>query len=531
MIRIQGLKIPVENDNEEALKAAVMKKLGVGAGDLGEISIRRRSVDARDKKDIHFVYTADAELKNEKSVLKKRIKDVSPAPDETYRLPECGQDRLEHRPVIVGSGPAGLFCALMLSRRGFRPLVLERGSSVDERTEKVRLFWEKGILDPDSNVQFGEGGAGTFSDGKLKTGTRDREHRGLQIMREFVSAGAPGDIMYSAKPHIGTDILRKVIKNIRQEIEQNGGEFSFNCRMDDIETENGRVKAVFAGGERIPADIVVLATGHSARDTFRMLYERGLSMEAKAFAVGVRVQHPQEMIGISQYGEIYKKLPPADYKLTYKAESGRGVYSFCMCPGGYVVNSSSEPGKTCVNGMSDRDRNSGNANSAVVVTVRPEDFFRSSPLDGIEFQRHLEERAWEAAGGKPAVPVQLLSDMRNGSVSKNFGGILPCVKGSTVFADVNGILPEYVCRDIIEAMADFGRKIKGFDRDDTLVFAVESRTSSPVRIPRDDDFNSSVKGIYPCGEGAGYAGGITSAAMDGMKTAERIIEKYTAGKV
>ena len=429
-------------------------------------------------------------------------------------------------PVIVGSGPAGLFCAWYLARAGYRPLVLERGQEAQKRKETVDRFWKDGVLDPDSNVQFGEGGAGTFSDGKLNTLVKDPNGRNHEVLKRFVEAGASEEIVYQQKPHLGTDVLIGIVETMRHQIEEMGGSFRFETKVTDLCIENGHLTAVEVNNEeKIPADACVLALGHSARDTFDMLHRRGVYMEPKSFAVGLRMEHPQKMINYDLYGEEENEfLGAASYKVTHTCENGRGVYSFCMCPGGYVVNASSEQGMLAVNGMSYQARDSKNANSALIVTVTPEDFPEEGPLGGIAFQRNLEKRAWEIGKGK--IPVQLFGDYKLHQKSSAFGEIEPQMKGAHVFADVRSILPKEIGDSIEEGVLAFGKKLKGFDRNDAILSGVESRTSSPVRIVRNREGYSNIEGIYPCGEGAGYAGGITSAAMDGIKTAEFICEKF-----
>ncbi len=459
-------------------------------------------------------------------VHKARNPQVAIFQEKPYRFPEYGTEPLTEPPVIIGSGPAGLFCGLMLARHGYRPLLLERGEDVDARRRKVDRFWETGELDVRSNVQFGEGGAGTFSDGKLNTLVKDplkRNQLVLEILHEF---GAGDEILYQNKPHIGTDVLSDIVKRIREEIIRLGGRVRFGCQVTDLRIEQGQVTGVVTEqGETIHSRAVILAIGHSARDTFEMLYARGVPMDSKSFAVGLRIQHPQKLINQSQYGrEEVGALGAASYKLTRQTSAGRGVYSFCMCPGGYVVNASSEPGRLAVNGMSYHDRAGANANSALIVTVTPEDYPDASPLGGVAFQRRLEELAYAAAGGK--VPVQLYGDFKKNRVSTRLGEVEPQIKGAWAFADLRAVMPEALNRSLIEAMDGFGHMIAGFDRTDAVLAGIESRTSSPVRIWRDEQMESRIRGLYPCGEGAGYAGGITSAAMDGVKVAEAIASRF-----
>ncbi|MEG0687999.1 MAG: FAD-binding protein, partial [Hungatella sp.] len=442
-----------------------------------------------------------------------------------YVFPTIGTKHLEHPPVIVGSGPAGLFCGLMLAEAGYRPILLERGESVDLRTQKVHDFWSGGALDLNSNVQFGEGGAGTFSDGKLNTLVKDPLKRNQKVLEILVEHGADPSVLYLNKPHIGTDVLSNIVKQIREHIIRLGGEVRFSSQVTDLLLD-GKVTGVMINGtELLKTEALILAIGHSARDTFEMLYQKEIPMQQKAFAVGLRIQHPQKMINQSQYGvEELELCGPASYKLTKQTTSGRGVYSFCMCPGGYVVNASSENKCLAVNGMSNHDRGGINANSALIVTVTPDDFSGTSPLAGVEYQRKLEALAYEYGGGH--IPVQLYGDFKVGKQSTSFGEIQPEFKGGFQFANLSTMLPSYLTEALIEGMESFEHSIPGFARQDSILAGIESRTSSPVRIERNEAFESAQKGLFPCGEGAGYAGGITSAAMDGMKVAEEIGRRY-----
>ena len=525
MIRITQLKLPVDH-RQEQLRKKIARTLKCGE-DTFSYEIVRQSLDARHKDDKKFVYTVDVSTLAEKKMLRKnRDKNVTFFEKKEYCFPKPGEEVLKNPPVVVGSGPAGLFCAWYLARAGYRPLVLERGQEAQKRKETVDRFWKDGILDPESNVQFGEGGAGTFSDGKLNTLVKDPNGRNHEVLKRFVEAGAPQEIVYQQKPHLGTDVLIGIVETMRHQIEEMGGSFRFESKVTDLCMENGRLCALEINDkEKIPAEVCVLALGHSARDTFSMIHRRGIFMQPKSFAVGLRIEHPQKMINMDLYGEEENEaLGAASYKVTHTCENGRGVYSFCMCPGGYVVNASSEEGMLAVNGMSYQARDSKNANSALIVTVSPEDFPEEGVLGGITFQRNLEKEAWELGQGR--IPVQLFEDFKEHRKSTEFGEVVPQMKGAYVLADVRSILPKEIGDSIEEGVTAFGRKIKGFDRPDALLSGIESRTSSPVRIVRDRQGCANIEGIYPCGEGAGYAGGITSAAMDGIKTAEFICEKF-----
>lgn len=526
MLRIQQVKLPVSHTKEE-LEKKIRKLLKLQEQELVSWTIRRQSLDARKKPELFFVYTVDVEVRNEAKVLKRvHDKHIMLTKNKPFSYFSIEPDACDSRPVIVGSGPAGLFCAYYLVKAGFRPIVLERGQDADHRLKTVEHFWETGELDAESNVQFGEGGAGTFSDGKLNTLVKDPNGRNLEVLKIFVEAGAPEEILYQQKPHLGTDALIHIVKNIRRIIENAGGEVLFSSKVTDLEIHDNRLSAVIVNNcKRIETDTLVLAIGHSARDTFALLKDKGLSMEQKSFAVGLRAEHPQSMINQYQYGqEEHPLLGSASYKLTHKASNGRGVYSFCMCPGGYVVNASSEQGRLAVNGMSYQKRDSQNANSALIVTVTPEDFPDRDVLAGVEFQRTLEEKAYALGNGK--IPVQRYEDFREHVPTTAFASVTPCMKGAYALADVRSLLPEVINQTLMEGIEAFGKIIPGFSQSDMLLSGVESRTSSPVRIIRDDRFQASVTGIYPCGEGAGYAGGITSAAMDGLKVGEAITKNF-----
>lgn len=559
MIRINQLKLPITHTPED-LKKKTAKTLRISESQIKELNIIRQSLDARHKNDLLFVYTIDAAVNQENKIIKKvnnnNIMLINP---KEYQFPKPGDKKLNNRPVIIGFGPAGLFCGYMLARAGYRPLILERGESVEDRQKSVDKFWKTGVLNPESNVQFGEGGAGTFSDGKLNTLVKDKDDRGHEVMKIFVENGAPEEILYQQKPHLGTDILIDIVRNMRNKIVAWGGEVRFSSKVTNINIADSHKESISRdflenpGGNKrilsvtvndtevIPADVVILAPGHSARDTFFMLHEKGIHMEPKSFAVGIRIEHPQTMINLSQYGkEEIPQLGAASYKLTHQTEAktdkkgneikSRGVFSFCMCPGGYVVNASSEENLLAVNGMSYQKRDSKNANSALIVTVSPEDYQNygtpelPEALYGVAFQRYLEKKAFEAGKGK--IPVQIFKDYRQNKPSESLGDIEPCMKGGYELSNVREIFPSFIGNAIEEGILAFGRKIKGYDRDDAVISGVESRSSSPVRITRNDSLESDVQGFYPCGEGAGYAGGITSAAMDGIKVAECIAKKY-----
>ena len=524
MIRVSELKLPIEG-SQKALEKKLAKALRIPVEEIKGYRIFKRSLDARKKDNIHYAYVVDVEVKNEKKVLEKnRDKNISKTPDLAYRMMQ-GERMPEKRPVVVGFGPAGMFAGLLLAEMGLQPIVLERGGDVDSRKEAVDRFWNTGKLDTENNVQFGEGGAGTFSDGKLTTRIKDPRCR--KVLEEMVDAGAPEEILYDAKPHIGTDLLRGVVKHIREKIISLGGEVRFFAKVTGFAWEDNQIKAVLLqNGERIETDDVVLALGHSARDTFELLHAEAFALEQKPFAMGVRIEHPQKMVDEAQYGEAAHKLPAADYRLTYTTSKGRGVYTFCMCPGGYVVAAASEEGRLAVNGMSEHARDGKNANSALLVQVFPEDFGSDHPLAGMYFQRELEEKAFQAGGSDYTAPVQRVgSFLKTGTASapEVEATYRPAVKKG----DMDEIFPVFMMEALREALPAMGRKLKGFDREDALLTAVEIRSSSPIRILRDETAMSLKKtGVYPAGEGAGYAGGIVSAAVDGIYVAEKIAEKY-----
>lgn len=518
MIRIRQIKLPIKH-TEDDLKIKICKKLNIKKENIKKIIINKKSIDAR--KEINFIYEVDIETNKESQILNKKIKDILKTPNEKYVFNITGEKTLKEKPIIIGAGPAGLFCAYFLAKKGYKPIIIERGEEIDKRVKTVEKFWNKNILNPNSNVQFGEGGAGTFSDGKLNTTSKDIRIK--EILKIFVKNGAPKEILYIKNPHIGTDILRNVIKNIRNEIIEYGGKFIFNKTLKDITINENKVTQIKINDEIIDAENLILALGHSSRDTFKMLIKNNLKITSKPFAIGVRVQHKQKLIDINQYGKEYKNLPKANYKLTYKSSEGRGVYSFCMCPGGFVVNSSSENEKLVINGMSNYKRDEENANSAIIVTVSEKDF-GNNPLDGVKFQEELEKITYKEGQGN--IPVQLYKDFKENKISKNFGKIKPVMKGNYQFSNLNNIFPKYILNSLIEGIEYFDKKIKGFSDDDTILAAIESRTSSPIKIVRDENLESNIKGIYPCGEGAGYAGGIMTSAIDGIKVAESIAKKY-----
>ncbi len=528
MIRIRQIKIPLTEEDKLSKKCS--KLLHLRETDLKKINIVSKSLDARHKPNLYFVYTVDVMVDKEKEVLAKvKNDDIFLAPSMEYVFPPSGDKVLMKRPIIVGMGPAGLFCGYLLALNGYKPILIERGECVEERTKSVSTFWETGALKPNSNVQFGEGGAGTFSDGKLVSNVKDSANRKHFIFNTFVKFGADEKILYENKPHLGTDKLCLIVSKMREAIIDMGGDVLFNTTLTDIIVKDNAIRAIEINHhETIETDILVLALGHSARDTLRMLELRHLPMEAKAFAVGIRLQHSQKLIDQNQYGRSDLPLDPASYKLTYKASNGRGVYSFCMCPGGYVINASSEDRKLAINGMSYSKRDSGNANSAIIVTVNPRDY-GNEPLAGITFQEELEQKAYQMGMGK--IPTQLFKDYLNDLPSQKLGTINPKFKGHYHLTNLNELFPSFINDSLKEAILHFDSQIKGFANDDTILSAVESRTSSPVRMIRNEKGESSIMGIYPCGEGAGYAGGITSAAIDGMKTAEFIAQLYHLGRV
>jgi uncharacterized protein len=536
MIRITELSLPLDTD-PQALRRAIVRRLQIKDSDLLDFSVFKRSYDARKKNSaILFVYVIDLQARDEPAILKAFAGDhnVRPAPDTDYHPVGHAPTNLSERPVIVGFGPCGLFAALLLAQMGFKPIVLERGRDVRRRTADTWALWRKNILTPESNVQFGEGGAGLFSDGKLYSQIKDPKFYGRKVMQEFVRAGAPEEIMYVSKPHIGTFRLTGVVAAMRAEIISLGGEVRFESRVIDLLIEHGSLEAVvLAGDETIRTHHVVLAPGHSSRDTFRMLQRRGVFIEPKPFSVGFRIEHPQSLIDRARLGKYagHPELGAADYKLVHHAKNGRAVYSFCMCPGGTVVAATSEPRRVVTNGMSQYSRNERNANAGIVVGINPEQDFPGGPLAGVQLQERLESQAYELGGGDYCAPGQLVGDFIRRTASTALGGIEPSYKPGVRLGDLTHSLPDYAIEAIREALPAFGRQLRGFDRADAVLTGVETRTSSPVRITRNPDTLQSlnVRGLYPAGEGAGYAGGILSAGVDGIKVAEALAHSVLAG--
>ncbi|MCX7189293.1 MAG: NAD(P)/FAD-dependent oxidoreductase [Methylotenera sp.] len=538
MIRITEIKLPLEHQPSD-INAAIIKKLGINVADLLEYTIFKRGVDARKANAILLAYTLDVTVQGEAKVLAKLRKDphVKVAPDTSYHFVAKAPNELKNRPVIIGLGPSGLFAALILAQSGFKPLVLERGKAVRERTKDTFNFWRKSELNTESNVQFGEGGAGTFSDGKLYSQIKDPKHYGRKVLNEFVKAGAPEEILYVSHPHIGTFRLVSMVEKMRETIIALGGEIRFESRVDDIEIapdaqgQNQVQAVVLQNGQRIATHHLVLAVGHSARDTFEMIYKRGIYIEAKPFSIGFRIEHPQSLIDNARHGPNAQHpiLGAADYKLVHHASNGRTVYSFCMCPGGTVVASASEAGCVVTNGMSQYSRNERNANAGIVVGITPEVDFPGDPLAGMELQRKWEHQAFLLGGSTYQAPGQLIGDFLANQPSTQFGEVTPSYTPSVHLTNLDSALPEYVISAIREAIPQFAKQIKGFDLPDGILTGVETRTSSPIRIKRHDDDLQSIntKGLYPTGEGAGYAGGILSAGVDGIRVAEAVALSMT----
>ncbi|MFS8064528.1 MAG: NAD(P)/FAD-dependent oxidoreductase [Luteimonas sp.] len=546
MLRITDLKLPLDHD-DAALAAAIIVRLGITAEELTGFTVAKRSYDARKRTAIVLIYSLDVDTPREADVLQRFQQDpasfsgkIGPTPDTTYKFVTKAPAQLPQRPLVIGMGPCGLFAGLVLAQMGFRPIILERGKAVRERTVDTFGLWRKKILDPESNVQFGEGGAGTFSDGKLYSQISDKLHHGRKVLEEFVAAGAPEEILYVNKPHIGTFRLVSMVERMRATIESLGGEIRFSSRVDDVlvETDAAGVRhlrgVTLAGGEQLRADHVVLALGHSARDTFEMLHTRGVFVEAKPFSVGFRIEHPQSLIDQARFGQQagHPLLGAADYKLVHHASNGRSVYSFCMCPGGTVVAAASEPGRLVTNGMSQYSRNERNANAGIVVGITPEDFapYGEGPLAGIALQRHWESQAFALGGGDYSAPAQLVGDFIGNRASTQLGAVLPSYTPGITLGSLDAALPRYAIDAIREALPAFDKQIRGFSMHDALLTGVETRTSAPLRITRSEDGHScNTRGLFPAGEGAGYAGGILSAGVDGIKIAEAVARSILLG--
>lgn len=527
MLRITELKLPIDHP-EEDLRPALLQRLGIDSDALLDFTLFKRSYDARKKSsELCFIYTIDFEVRDEAALLLRLANDrhVNPAPDVSYKVVGHAPQGLTERPVVVGFGPCGIFAGLLLAQMGFKPIILERGREVRQRTKDTWGLWRKNVLNPESNVQFGEGGAGTFSDGKLYSQIKDPKFHGRKVLHEFVKAGAPEEILYVSKPHIGTFRLTGVVETMREEIKALGGEVRFEQRVTDVLIEDGQLLGVeLDGGERIESRHVIMALGHSARDTFRMLHARGVYMEAKPFSVGFRIEHPQSLIDRARLGKYagHPKLGAADYKLVHHAKNGRSVYSFCMCPGGTVVAATSEPNRVVTNGMSQYSRNERNANSGIVVGITPEDY-PGGPLAGIELQERLESHAYLLGGSTYEAPAQLVGDFIAGKASSELGSVEPSYKPGVKLVDLADALPAYAIEAIREALPAFDKQIKGFALHDAVLTGIETRTSAPLRITRGETMQSlNVKGLFPAGEGAGYAGGILSAGVDGIRIAEAL---------
>lgn len=540
MLRVTEIKLPLTHEPEE-IKAALVKKLAVNAADIIEYSIFKRGVDARKANAILLVYSLDVTVKGEAKVLAKLNKDphVKPTPDTSYKFVAQAPTSTNGRPIVVGFGPAGIFAALILAQSGFKPIVLERGKAVRERTQDTWGLWRKSVLNPESNVQFGEGGAGTFSDGKLYSQIKDPKHYGRKVLQEFVKAGAPEEILYVSHPHIGTFRLVGMVEEMRKTITELGGEIRFQSKVEEIEIApdaqgQPQVQGVLlASGERIATNHLILAVGHSARDTFEMIHDKGIYVEAKPFSIGFRIEHPQSLIDHARHGPNAQHpiLGAADYKLVHHASNGRSVYSFCMCPGGTVVAAASEPHRVVTNGMSQYSRNERNANAGIVVGITPEVDYPGHPLAGMVLQRELESKAYVLGGSNYKAPGQLIGDFLANTPSTQFGEVTPSYTPGVHLTNLDTVLPEFAITAIREAIPHFAKQIKDFDLPDGILTGVETRTSSPIRIKRNDDDLQSIntKGLYPCGEGAGYAGGILSAGVDGIRVAEAVALNITNG--
>ncbi len=528
MIRVNEVKLSVDEDIKE-LKYKITKKLGINPQEVIDYTIFKESIDARKRDGVKFVYIVDVKVQDEGRVLRKN-KNLQKSPNLEYVDVKAGNEVLLNPPVVIGTGPAGMLAGLILARRGYKPILLERGQDVERRSATVEEFWKNRKLNTESNIQFGEGGAGTFSDGKLTTRIKDNM-RCRKVLEEFISAGAPAEILYAYKPHIGTDILKTVVKNIRQKIIDLGGEVRFNSKVTDIIRENGNIIGIqINNDEELPAKAVVLAIGHSARDTYAMLNARDVKIKQKPFAIGVRIEHPQTLINKAQYKQQveHPRLGVADYKLSYQSKNGRGVYTFCMCPGGTVVAAASEENTVVTNGMSEYARNKENANSALLVQIKVTDFESEDPLAGVEFQRKWEKAAFELGGGDYSAPAQLVADFLLDKPSEKLGDVKPSYLPEIKLADLKKCLPDYVVEAMREAILEMDKKIPGFALPDAVLTGVETRSSAPIRIEREKETMESVNvaGLYPIGEGSGYAGGIISATVDGIKVAEKIIGKY-----
>ncbi len=532
MIRVNNLKLNLDQAVDYASELANLRKLvilryRIKQNELLSLKIVKKATDARKKANIHLMYNIDIEVSNEKYLIKKHQRDIKETPNLKYQDIPSGKKELDYQPVIIGFGPSGIFAALILSRRGYEPIVLERGYDVSRRTKEWNQFLETREFTDKSSILFGEGGAGTFSDGKLTTLIKDLRCR--VVLESLVNAGAGPEILYVSKPHIGTDVLKKVIKNIREEIIKNGGVIKFNAKVTDFLIENNQLTGVMVNNEEtIKTNVCLLGIGHSARDTFQVLYEKSINIQQKPFSIGVRIEHPQDLINLAQYGKSkdHPSLGAADYKLSYHSQSGRSAYTFCMCPGGFVVNASSEAGGIVTNGMSLNKRDNVNANSALLVNVTPKDFNSDHPLAGVEFQRKFEQLAFELTGKNYNAPIQLMEDFLNDKQSNQLGRVIPSYRPGHTFIKMTDLFPKYVTDTMKEAIVSFDHKLTGFALGDAVITGPETRSSSPIRIVRDASFQSNILGIYPMGEGAGYAGGIMSSAVDGIKIAERIIGEY-----
>jgi len=526
MLRVSGIRTALSR-SPESLEPLLLEKLGIKSSELLGFSVHRQSVDARKKGSVYLVYTLDVQLGDEEGFMERCTdRDIVQASPVQYRYPEPCREPSGEPLIVIGAGPAGLFAALLLAEMGCRPILLERGAAIPERAGKVREFWQSGALDPECNVQFGEGGAGTFSDGKLTTLIRDM--RCTKVLQELVNCGAPDEILHSFRPHIGSDLLRTTVTSLRKKIESLGGTVRFNCRVDSLIIKDGRLAGVrMYGGETLKASAVIAAPGHSARDLFETLLSQGVAMAPKAFSIGLRIEHRQSLIDKAQYKSSagHPSLPPAEYKLAYHDQSGRSLYTFCMCPGGEVIAASSDEGCVVTNGMSNYLRNGENANSALLVGVSPQDFNGDGPLAGVAFQSIFEQKAFRAGGGDYRAPAQRLEDFLKNRPSKRVGSVKPSYRPGVKLVEMHECLPDYVTATLQAGIPVFGMKIRGFASPDAVLTGVETRSSSPVRILRNERFESNVQGLYPCGEGAGYAGGIMSAAVDGLRVAEAVISR------